>query len=261
MRAEKDMNSTEKNVPLVAIFSQLFTLILTKKKPQRNSSISFIAANIFAVLALFFVMAPTVVLGEKNPPIEQITEKLQQTYDKIYDFKASFVQETIVKSIQKTDREAGIVYLKKPKNMFWNYTSPKTKKLIINPRKTWLYLPEEKVVYTQESDLIFKSKVLIKFLAGLGKLNDDFIIRYTPQETDKNGNYSLILSPREKNSGLNDFQLTLDKSNYQIIRISFDDTMGNSTVLMFTAITINSSVSEKLFQFKPPAGVNVYNMP
>ena len=255
------MNSIEKNVPLVVIFSQLFPMILTKKKAQINSSISFIAANIFATLALIFVLAPAVAYGEKNPPIEQITEQLQSTYDKIYDFKANFIQETTIKSIQKTDREEGIVYLKKPKNMFWNYTSPKTKKLIINPRKTWLYLPAEKVVYTQESDLIFKSKVLIKFLSGLGKLKDDFIIRYAPEETDKKGNYSLILSPREKNSGLNDFQLTIDKNNYQIIRISFDDTMGNSTILTFAAININSSISEKMFQFKPPTGVNIYNMP
>ena len=54
-------------------------------------------------------------------------------------------------------------------------------------------------VYTRESDQLFKSEALIKFLSGLGKLKDDFDIRYaTPAAVDKDGNYLLRLYPREK---------------------------------------------------------------
>jgi outer membrane lipoprotein carrier protein len=227
-----------------------------------NKYISFIAINILVIGTIFFILMPYVCFAEAPLSIDEVIERLQQTYDKIDDFKANFAQETTVKSIKKTEKEEGIVYLKKPKNMLWNYTSPKAKKLIINARKTWLYLPSEKAAYIQESDRIFQSKVLIKFLSGLGKLKDDFTIKYAEQKTlDKNGNFLLVLTPLEKNPSLNPFQITVDKSTCHILQVSFEDTMGNSTLLKFSTISTNTGLSEKMFQFKPPAGVSIYNMP
>jgi outer membrane lipoprotein carrier protein len=146
--------------------------------------------------------------------------------------------------------------------MLWNYSRPKAKKLVINPRKAWLYLPQEKVVYAQDADYIFKSKVLIKFLSGLGKLKDDFTITYAePRALDKKGNYLLVLTPLEKIPSLNPFQITIDKSTFLILQVSFEDTMGNSTIVKFSNISINTGLSEKIFQFKPPEGVSIFNMP
>jgi outer membrane lipoprotein carrier protein len=146
--------------------------------------------------------------------------------------------------------------------MLWNYSQPKAKKLVINARKVWLYLPQEKVAYTQEAEYIFKSKALIRFLSGLGKLQDDFTIKYAaPDALDKNGNYLLILTPQEKNSALNPFQITVDKSSFLILQISFDDALGNSTHLKFSNILTNTGLADKMFQFTPPAGVSIFNMP
>lgn len=146
--------------------------------------------------------------------------------------------------------------------MLWDYSRPKKKKLVINPRKAWLYLPQEKVAYTQESDYIFKSKTLIKFLSGLGKLKNDFTIKYAePKALDNQGNYLLVLTPLEKIPSLNPFQITVDKNTFIIVQVSFEDTMGNSTLLKFFNITTNTGLSEKMFQFKPPAGVSIFNMP
>jgi outer membrane lipoprotein carrier protein len=222
-----------------------------------NASIFFIIGIIINIFAL-----PYICFAEIPLSINELTERLQQNYEKINDFKANFIQETTVKSIKKTDKEEGIVYLKKPNNMFWNYTSPKAKKFIINAHKTWLYLPAEKVVYIQESERIFQSKILIKFLAGLGKLKDDFTINYAePKNLDKDDNYLLVLTPLGKNPSLNPFRITVDKSSYLILQVKFEDTMGNSTILKFSNISTNIGPAEKLFQFKPPAGVSIYNMP
>jgi outer membrane lipoprotein carrier protein len=114
----------------------------------------------------------------------------------------------------------------------------------------------------QDADYIFKSKVLIKFLSGLGKLKDDFTITYAePRALDKKGNYLLVLTPLEKIPSLNPFQITIDKSTFLILQVSFEDTMGNSTIVKFSNISINTGLSEKIFQFKPPEGVSIFNMP
>lgn len=233
-----------------------------KKNLHRNWL--FISVRIVAVFtAIFLGIVTHPVLGAADLlPIDDTVSRLQQMYEKTQDFQANFIQETTVKSIRKTDVEEGIVYFKNPKQMLWDYKRPKTKKLIINAQKAWLYLPQDKAVYTQESDKIFKSEALIKFLSGLGKLRDDFTIKYdTPGTMDKGGNYLLRLYPREKGASYEYLQMTIAKSDFHILQVSFDDIMGNSTVLKFSGIKINTGLSSKLFQFQPPSRVSIFKMP
>lgn len=215
----------------------------------------------FVVIFFGFVLPPFSRAAEL-PPIEETVNRLQQIYERTHDFQATFVQETTVKSIRKTDVEEGSVYFKNPKQMLWDYRKPKPKKLIINAQKSWLYLPQDRAAYTQESSKIFESEALIKFLSGLGKLKDDFTIKYaTPQATDKSGNYLLQLYPREKGASYQYLQMTIARNDFHILQVSFDDVMGNSTVLKFSGIKMNSGLSSKLFQFQPPPGVSIFKMP
>jgi len=229
---------------------------------NKNKQLIIITLNVLIFIVLFTILALGVALAGAPVPIDEVVARLQQTYDKTRDFSASFIQETTIQSIKKTEIEEGTVFFKNPKNLLWNYSKPKAKKMVINPRKTWLYLPQDKVAYTQEADYTFKSSILMKFLSGLGKLKNDFNIKYVePEALDKQGNYLLILTPLEKNPSLNPFQITVDKSTSLILRVSFEDTMGNSTVLKFSNISTNTGLSEKMFQFKPPDGVSIFDMP
>jgi len=234
----------------------MMDIILHKNK-------SLICTKVF----LFFLMLAGVIIlpftaAADTPPLDETINRLQQIYEKTQDFQAGFVQETTVKSIRKTDVEEGIVYFKSPKQMLWDYRKPKAKKLIINASKAWLYLPQDKTVYVQQSDQIFKSEALIKFLSGLGKLNHDFAIKYAaPNATDKKGNYLLLLYPREQSASYEYLQMTIEKNDFHILQVSFDDVMGNSTVLKFSGIKMNAGLSSKIFQFQPPPGVSVFKMP
>ena len=224
----------------------------------------FISVKILAAFMIIFlgIVSLSKYCFADLPHIDETVGRLQQIYEKTQDFQAGFIQETTVKSIRKTDTEEGIVYFKNPRQMLWDYKKPKAKKLIINAQKAWLYLPKDKTVYVQESDKIFKSEALIKFLSGLGKLNDDFKIQYaTPHATDREGNYLLQLYPREKGASYQYLQMTVAKNNFHILQVSFDDVMGNSTHLRFLGIKMNAGLSSKLFQFQPPAGVSIFKMP
>lgn len=233
-----------------------------KKISKRNKQFILRENNFLTLIISVVILFPCVSFAQFKTPIEEVIFQLQQTYEKTQDFKASFIQESTLKSIKKTEVESGLVYFKNPKNMLWDYTQPKAKKMVINPQRVWLYIPAEKTAYTQTADYIFKSKVLIKFLSGLGKLKDDFVIEYSGSGgLDKDGNYLLSLAPREKNSFLNPFSITVDKNSFLIVRISFEDALGNSTVLKFSNISVNTGLSEKLFQFQPPVGVDIFNMP
>ena len=220
-----------------------------------------IALKMGITITILFLYGEHLSHAAELPPIDEVISRLQQTYEKTVDFKADFIQETTVISLKRTDVEEGVVFFKNPRNMLWNYTKPKAKKLVINSRKAWLYLPQEKVVYVQDSDHIFQSQVLIKFLSGSGKLKDDFTIQYAkPDALDKNGNYRLILTPLEKSASYNTLQILVDKNNYYILQVNFDDAFGNSTTLRFSNIAINTGLAPQIFQFQPPAGISIFKM-
>jgi outer membrane lipoprotein carrier protein len=222
----------------------------------------FTTSGVVLCLILSLLAVPACVFPEELPTVGDVAQKLQSTYEKTKDLKADFIQEATIKSIKKTEKEEGIVFFKNPKNMLWEYTKPQGKKLVINSQTAWLYLAEEKVAYKQKSESIFQSKFLINFFSGSGKLKDDFVIKYAePKTLDKDGNYLLALIPKEKTVACNSVKLTIDKNNFYILQVSFDDVMGNTTTLKFSNISVNTGLAQKMFQFKPPSGVEVFEMP
>ena len=126
----------------------------------------FTSTGVGLCLILSMLALPACVFSDELPVVDNVIQKLQLTYEKTKDLKADFIQEATIKSIKKTEREEGKVFFKNPKNMLWDYTKPKGKKLVINSQTAWLYLANEKVAYRQKSESVFQSKFLINFFSG-----------------------------------------------------------------------------------------------
>ncbi len=253
-----------KSVPKNFKFNVAKMKKIMSQKPSKNKHFTTALVHIQLVLATFFVFCAhfSCFAQDTLPPREETVSNLQKVYEETADFRADFVQETFNKSLKKTFTEEGIVYFKKPRNMRWDYTRPEVKKMIINPQKAWLYVPREKAAYMQKAANIFQSGTLLRFLSGIGKVDDDFHITYAlPEAVDKDGNYLLRLTPREKSYSLNTMNMTVDKNTYFITQVSFEDLMGNTTTLKFSNLTRNTGIPDKLFQFSPPAGTNIFDMP
>jgi outer membrane lipoprotein carrier protein len=217
--------------------------------------------SVQAVLILLIIPWMTDALAAEMPTLEKLTVRMQETYDKTQDLTAKFVQELTIQSIKKTEREEGTVYIKNPKRMYWEYTRPKSKKLVVNPQKAWLYVPEDHVVYVQNADAMYKSTLIIRFMSGIGRLQEDFQIEYAaPEATDKEGHYLLVLTPKKADLGIDRLHLTVDRNSFQIVQCRFSDAYGNLTRIRFQNIRTNNSLPESLFHFKPPQGVEIFNV-
>lgn len=229
-----------------------------KKKFARSNRYLKTITGIVTCL-LFFSSSPA--LGDLLP-VNELIAKTQERYEKTKDLKAQFIQEVTIKAMNKTEKEEGVLYVKNPRRMLWSYSKPTAKKLIINPKKAWLYIPDDHAVYLQDSENIYKSKLGVKFLSGIGKLSEDFHIGFSqPEPVDRNGNYLLTLTPKISEAGIDKLYLTVDKDTFQIIQCSFTDLYGNTTRIRLTDIKINNNLDDKMFNFKPPSGVEVFNMP
>ena len=226
---------------------------------HKFEKMSGIMTGLITGVALISVTAAEVQAAP--PPLEQLLVKMQEAYDNTADVKANFLQETLIKSMNKKQKEEGVVYYKKPRQMLWDYTKPKVKKLVINAQKAWFYIPQDNAVYVQDADKIFQSQLAVRFLSGIGRLKDDFSMTYAPEKAvDEMGHYHLALKPKAADPSVSNLQMTVDQESFQILACSFSDAYGNDTRIQFRNIKINSALPDRLFNFKPPPKAEIFPM-
>ena len=200
--------------------------------------------------------------GADLPPLPEVVAGIQRQYDGLTDFRARFVQEISLSAMQRTDREEGTLYWKKPQRMLWHYHKPRVKKLIINQRQTWLYIPEDQAAYTQKTGALLKSQTAVRLFSGFSRLQEDFEIRFAqPSGKDREGNYLLLLTPKGRDTGASDIVVTVDPERHLVIRCRFLDAYGNVTRLSLTQVQTDRRLPDRLFRFEPPPGVDVLPLP
>lgn len=98
--------------------------------------------NSFSSLVfLLFIFFASPAWAAELLSLDEVVQKIQDTYEQTGQVKARFTQALTLKAMQKTQLEEGIFYFKKPKRMRWVYTKPAAKELVINSEKAWLYVP------------------------------------------------------------------------------------------------------------------------
>ena len=157
--------------------------------------------------------------------------------------------------MQKTQHEEGAFYFKKPKRMRWVYTKPAAKELVINPRRLGSMSPPTRSPTCRMPNSLFKSTVSVRFLAGIGKLKEDFRISFAGEKkVEKTGSYLLDLVPVKPEEGVKKLQVAVNRESFQIVKVILFDPYGNVTTLAFSAIELNRDLPDSLFTFKPPPG-------
>ncbi len=214
----------------------------------------------YPFLIFFLAAAWPSVLKAQSLPLEEIVAKVQEQYELHEDFKANFIQESLVKSLGKKQVAEGIVYFKKPGKMRWNYQKPTKQEIISDGKNLWNYRPEDKQALVSQMTNAFQAKAPSTFLAGIGNLKKDFQARWGKEPSPKE-DYSLELTPQEAQGSLEKLFLLVDRESFKILQARIQDIMGNVTQISFSKIQFDNRLPDSLFTFTPPKGVEVFNMP
>jgi outer membrane lipoprotein carrier protein len=192
--------------------------------------------------------------------LDEILTKVQRQYDTHANFRAHFVQESMVKSLGKKQTSEGTVSFKKPGKMRWTYHKPFKQEIISDGKTLWTYRPEDKQVMVSHMSQAVQGKVPSTFLAGLGNLKLDFQVRWGKEPTPKE-DYFLELTPNEFQGSLEKLFLLIDRENFRILQAKIQDVMGNTTQIRFSEIQFDNRLPDSLFTFTPPPGVEVFKLP
>jgi outer membrane lipoprotein carrier protein len=209
--------------------------------------------------ALLFTAAAAAVLAAPQTtaprPPEEVAAALQKKYDAVRDFTADFVHTSEGGMLRKQQTERGVVQVKKPGKMRWDYKVPEPKVFVSDGRRIYLYVPADNQVIISPVPDEDQATTAVLFLAGKGNLTRDFRVTYA--DGGGGDTYSLRLQPKLPERDYDWLQVVVDRRTLQIRSLSAADTQGGRSTFQFSNFKENTGLADKTFAFKIPRGADV----
>jgi len=206
------------------------------------------AVFVVAVLALG---APPPV--DADPGLaETLVKRIEARHARTKDLVARFVQSYRSGLLGRELVERGTVSIKRPGRMRWEYKDPKDKLFISDGETFYFYVPEDRQVIVFQQDE--QRSLAARLLFGRGGLLEEF--EATMDEPWDEGVLRVRLTPREENAEIERAYIDLEPSGL-VRSILLEDIQGNRTRFRFEEIRENTGLSDRLFRFEIPSGVEV----
>jgi outer membrane lipoprotein carrier protein len=148
--------------------------------------------------------------------------------------------------------ERGVVSIKRPGRMRWEYKDPESKLFISDGRTFYFYVPSDRQVIVAEQDA--ERSLAARLLSGKGGILDEFSASL--DEPLEEGVLRVRLVPRKEQAEVQRAFLDVEPSG-RLRSILLEDLQGNRTRFRFEGLRENTGLPDKLFRFEIPPGVEV----
>ena len=115
----------------------------------------------------------------------------------------------------------------------------------------WIYIPEQKRVIRQGLEQMPFQVSPDALLAGY---QDDYNAEIVAENDDY---YEIDLTPLENTNIYRKLTVRIRTQTYELIGITVYDDAGTESKFEFNKVELNKKLSKKIFQFDPPAGVQI----
>ena len=202
------------------------------------------------------VAAATPLAQSSKETAAQLAGRIQARYDTIRDFEADFVQTYQGGLLRTKTTEQGTVAIKRPGRMRWIYTKPERKEFVSNGERIYSYIPQDKQVIVSPMPSGEQTTPAL-FLTGRGHLVRDFSSEFTDVPGAAQGTVGLKLTPKKSDPEFEWLMITVNPATLQLQQLVALDRQGGQSIFSFTNMKENRNLSDKLFDFQIPRGVDV----
>ena len=218
---------------------------------------------IVLAIVTFVLAAPAGPVGAAAVPAGEALEKLEASCRNTRDLSAQFHQTATNKSLGQVQEAGGLVLLKRPGKMRWEYRQPEARLYVTDGKRLWAYDPIDKQVTVQEVSQAFSSRLPLAFLAGDCNVRRDFQVAPVEHAGTRGapGSALLSLTPKQAEAGIARMILEIDRATGTIQRATLFDAVGNTTVIALSDMKVNAGLPDASFTFTPPAGTTVVTPP
>lgn len=192
---------------------------------------------------------------------EKLAARVQAHYEAVRDLRADFRQSTERVGMGSVGAGAldasGEVTIAKPGRMRWRYEKPEPSEVVSDGSGVWIYDPVAGEAQHFALGREFLSSAALEFLLGDGKLLEAFRVS---AEGCGDAAPVLELLPREPTS-YERVDLHVDSQTGEVRETTVFDLLGNRTHLRLQEVRLNQDPDPALFDFTPPPGTRVLEMP
>jgi outer membrane lipoprotein carrier protein len=207
-----------------------------------------------------FIVVPALWIHATVPDsdLDRCIKGLQKKYSDVRDLRMEFFQ-SYLSPRHPMKTEAGILFLKRPGMMRWEYKTPTEKLFISDGKVIYFYLPAERQVQKSKVRESNDLRIPFLFLLGRGNLKRDFSKIEWASDTQPvfPGNKMIYAYPKKGIDEFSKILMEFDPYHYQLQRVTIFETGGATSDFVFSNIRENLGTKSSLFDFKIPAHVEV----
>ncbi len=189
------------------------------------------------------------------PDVHKIAELVDGHYNSLKSLQTDFREIYRGGGLSRT--ETGVMYIKKPGRMRWDYESPRKKVFLTDGKTAWFYVPGERQARRTAIKNIDDFRSPLRYLLGHTKLEKEFTglsLRSPSQPGGDNVVLQGIPKGMEDRVGNTRLEVSPDGS---IVSITIEELDGALTEFRFQHQKENVQLPDANFRFVPPAGVEV----
>lgn len=185
-------------------------------------------------------------------PAQALARRIEQRHQRVADLTARFVQTYRSGLLSQEVVERGVLSLKRPGRMLWEYRDPEKKTFVSDGKTFYFYIPADRQVIVREQAGERGLPALL--LSGREDLLRDFDASLeTPPAP---GMQRLRLTPKKADAEVERVFLDVDQGD-RIRAVRVRDAQGNESRFEFDGIRENVGLPDRLFRFEVPKGVEV----
>jgi outer membrane lipoprotein carrier protein len=192
-------------------------------------------------------------------PGRAIARRVQAFYAQTKDFSAGFRQHYTYVAIGRVEESEGVVQVKKPGRVRWDYAKPDRRTLYIEDRTLWIWRPDDQEAQVKRDFGGEQLSSAFTFLWGKGNLLKDFSPRPVPAPEGLPKGDALELTPIKAMPGIEKLLFVVARDG-QVLASVVTNPQGDVNQIVFTAAKIDQGLPESLFHFAPPKGAYVQEL-
>jgi outer membrane lipoprotein carrier protein len=211
-----------------------------------------------SILLKFVVpfLASAISAATPAPDVHMIAQAVDERYNHLHTLQAEFTE--IYRGAGTERIESGILWLKKPGKMRWEYRSPREKLFLSDGKDAWFYVPGERQVRRTAVKKLDDLRSPLAFLLGKTKLEKELqglslAVDVAPLVA---GDVVLRGVPKSLADRVSQVLLEITPGHW-IVRILIEEVDGSVTEYRFSDQKEDVAVADSRFQFVTPDGVEV----
>ncbi|MBI5007007.1 MAG: outer membrane lipoprotein chaperone LolA [Nitrosomonadales bacterium] len=180
------------------------------------------------------------------------TDKLRSFIAATRSAQANFTQEVQDKNGKRLQYSSGTMQFERPGKFRWEYRKPYEQLIVGDGRKFWLYDVDLEQVTVKKLDAALGSSPAA-LLSGSNEIERGFDLKNIEE---RDGLEWLQATPKSSESTFEKILMAFNGKS-ELVRMELHDAFGHHTVLRFSELKSNPSLSPQRFRFTPPKGADV----